>query len=131
MRADLGIALDAWEAFQQQAGRMTTRKITDAERDAWLLELFEPFMPYGQTYSPEQVFKSKAYRRIVDLYQGGQLGAGMDAVNDTVWGLLHATTQYIDHEKGRLRDNRLNAAWFGPGARLKEHAFALAEKLAV
>lgn len=130
VRADLGIALDAWETFQHKAGLMAARKITGAERDAWLLDLFEPFMPYGQTYSPEQVFKSKAYQRIVDLYQGGQLGAGMDAVNDTVWGLLHATTQYIDHEKGRIQDNRLNAAWFGPGARLKEHAFALAEKLA-
>jgi phage/plasmid-like protein (TIGR03299 family) len=130
LRADLGIARDAWESFQQKAGLMAARKITDAERDAWLLELFEPFMPYGQSYSPEQVFKSKAYARIVDLYQGGQLGAGMDAVNDTVWGLLHATTQYIDHEKGRLRDNRLDAAWFGSGARLKEHAFDLAEQLA-
>ena len=35
----------------------------------------------------------------------------------------------IDHEKGRMRDNRLNTAWFGPGARFKDHAFALAEKL--
>ena len=130
LRADLGIARDAWEAFQQKAGLMARRKITDAERDAWLLELFEPFMPYGQSYSPEQVFKSKAYHRIVDLYQGEQLGTGMEAVNDTVWGLLHATTQYIDHEKGRLRDNRLDAAWFGSGARFKEHAFDLAEKLA-
>lgn len=130
LRADLGIARDAWEAFQQKAGLMASRKITDAERDAWLLELFEPFMPYGQHYSPGQVFKSKAYHRIVDLYRGEQLGTGMEAVNDTVWGLLHATTQYIDHEKGRLRDNRLDAAWFGSGARFKEHAFDLAEKLA-
>lgn len=68
--------------------------------------------------------------RIVNLYQGGQLGAGMDAVNDTVWGLLQSTTQYIDHEKGRLQDNRLDAAWFGPGARFKERAFAMADKLA-
>ena len=130
VRADLGLALDAWEAFQQKAGLMAKRKLNDAERDQWLLELFEPFMPYGQTYSPEQVFKSKAYQRIVDLYQGEQLGAGQDAVNDSVWGLLQAAIQYVDHEKGRLQDNRLNAAWFGPGARFKEHAFALAEKLA-
>jgi hypothetical protein len=54
----------------------------------------------------------------------------MDAVNDTVWGLLQSTTQYIDHEKGRLQDNRLDAAWFGPGARFKERAFAMADKLA-
>ena len=37
VRADLGIALDAWETFQHKAGLMAARKITDAERDAWLL----------------------------------------------------------------------------------------------
>lgn len=129
VRADLGVALNSWEAFQRKAGLMAKCKITDAQMDAWLLELFEPCMPYGQTYSPEQVYKSKAYQRIVELYQGEQLGSGQEALKNTVWGLLHATTQYIDHEKGRIQDNRLDAAWFGPGAKFKEHAFALAKKM--
>lgn len=129
VRADLGIALDSWEAFKLKAGLMAKRKLTDEGVDAWLLELFEPHMPYGQTYSPEQVRKSKAYQRILELFRGDQLGTGQEAIDGTLWGLVHATTQYIDHEKGRLQDNRLDAAWFGPGARLKEHAFALAEKM--
>ena len=129
VRADLGIALDAWEAFQQKAGLMATRKLTDVETDAWLLDLFQPFMPYGQTFSPEQVRKSKGYRRITELFAGAQKGGGQDAIDQTLWGLLNATTEYIDHEKGRMQDNRLNAAWFGPGARFKDHAYQLAEKL--
>ena len=86
-------------------------------------------MPYGQTYSPEQVRKSKGYRRILDLFAGEMIGGTQDATDKTLWGLVNATTEYIDHEKGRMRDNRLNTAWFGPGARFKDHAFALAEKL--
>ncbi len=129
VRADLGIALDAWEAFQHKAGLMATRKLADAETDAWLLDLFQPFMPYGQTFSPEQVRKSKGYRRITELFAGAQKGGGQDAIDQTLWGLLNATTEYIDHEKGRMQDNRLNAAWFGPGARFKDHAYQLAEKL--
>lgn len=129
VRADLGIALDAWEEFQQKAGLMAQRKLTDLETDAWLQELFQPFMPYGQTYSPEQVRKSKGYRRILDLFAGEMIGGTQDATDKTLWGLVNATTEYIDHEKGRMRDNRLNTAWFGPGARFKDHAFALAEKL--
>ncbi|MCM8595173.1 DUF932 domain-containing protein [Accumulibacter sp.] len=129
VRADLGIALDAWEEFQHKAGLMARRKIDDVEADAWLQDLFKPFMPYGQTYSPEQVRKSKGYRRILDLFAGEQMGGAQDATDQTLWGLLNATTEYIDHEKGRLTDNRLNAAWFGPGARFKDHAFTLAEQL--
>lgn len=129
VRADLGIALDTWEEFQIKAGLMATRKLTDAETDAWLLDLFQPFMPYGQTYSPEQVRKSKGYRRIVELFAGAQKGGGQDAIDQTLWGLLNATTEYIDHEKGRMQDNRLTAAWFGPGAKFKDHAYQMAEKI--
>jgi phage/plasmid-like protein (TIGR03299 family) len=130
VRADLGIALDSWEAFQMQAGLMAKRKITDAEMDAYLQELLEPFIPYGTTYNPDKVRASKGYQRIVGLFQGGQYGAGQDAVKGTIWGLLNATTQYIDHEKGRLQDNRLEAAWFGPGAKIKDRAYEIAQKVA-
>jgi phage/plasmid-like protein (TIGR03299 family) len=123
VRADLGIALDAWDEFQHKAGLMAGRKLTDLETDGWLQDLFQPFMPYGQTYTPEQVRKSKGYRRIVELFAGEMIGGHQDATDQTLWGLLNATTEYIDHEKGRLQDNRLNAAWFGPGARFKDHAY--------
>ncbi len=131
VRADLGIALDAWDEFQQKAGLMASRKLTDRETDAWLQDLFQPFMPYGQSYTPEQVRKSKGYRRILELFAGEMIGGQQDATDRTLWGLLNATTEYIDHEKGRLQDNRLNAAWFGPGARFKDHAYQLAEKRVV
>jgi hypothetical protein len=67
--------------------------------------------------------------RILDLFHSEMIGGDQDAAKCTLWGLLNATTEYIDHEKGRLQDNRLNAAWFGPGARFKDHAYQLAEKL--
>jgi hypothetical protein len=38
------------------------------------------------------------------------IGGNQDATDQTLWGLVNATTEYIDHEKGRMRDNRLNAA---------------------
>lgn len=129
VRADLGIAIDTWEEFQHKAKLMARRKLTDKEADAWLQDLFQPFVPYGQTSSPEHVRKSKGYRRILELFNGAMIGGEQDATDQTLWGLLNATTEYIDHEKGRLQDNRLNTAWFGPGARFKDHAFALAEKL--
>jgi len=40
-------------------------------------------------------------------------------------------TEYADHEKGRIDDNRLDQAWLGVGAKLKNDAFELAMKAAV
>lgn len=122
VRQDLGIAINSWERFLADANRLAERKISDPEMDAFLLELIEP--PYGKSYTVEQVRSSKGYRRIAELFKGEQIGAGQDAIDGTAWGLLNATTQYIDHEKGRLPDNRLDNAWFGPGAAFKNKAMA-------
>lgn len=120
VRQQLGIALDSWDAFMIKANKLAKRKITDPEMDAFLLDLIEP--PYGKTYLPEQTRNTKGYQRILGLFKGGQLGAGQDAINGTAWGLLQATTQFVDHEQGRLPDNRLDNAWFGVGAKFKEKA---------
>lgn len=128
VKADLGIAADSWGLFKIKAERMAQRKISDYAADAWLQELLEPAT---QHMTDEQVRKTRGYQRIMDLFHGGQLGAGQDAIDGTVWGLLQATTQYVDHEKGRTDDGRLDAAWFGPGAKFKERAFELAELVAV
>jgi phage/plasmid-like protein (TIGR03299 family) len=125
---DLCIATDSWDAFILRATKMASKKVNDAEMDAYLQELIES--PYGKTYSPDQVRNSKAYQRIVALFKGGQLGAGQDAINSTAWGLLQATTQYVDHEQGRMASNRLEKAWFGPGAQFKERAMKAAVELA-
>lgn len=129
VRYELGISADSWDTFKTQAGLMAKRKMNDAATDAWLQELFAPFMPTGTSYSHEQVKKSMGYKRILDLFNGGQLGTGQDAIDGTLWGLLNATTQYIDHEKGRNQDNRVSEAWFGLGARMKAHAYKLAEEV--
>lgn len=129
VRADLSIAIDSWEEFQMKAGLMAKRKITDPEMDAYLQELLEPFIPYGTTYNPDKVRASKGYQRISALFHGGQMGADQDAVRGTLWGLVNACTQYVDHEKGRMQDNRLDSAWFGAGAKLKDRAYEIAEKV--
>ena len=126
-KADLGIATDSWSLFRLKAERMAGHKISDYAADAWVQELLEP---HTQHMTDEQVKKTRGYQRIMDLFHGGQLGTGQDAIDGTVWGLLQATAQYIDHEKGRTDDGRMDAAWFGPGAKMKERAFELADLVA-
>lgn len=120
VRQELHIALDSWDEFMIKANKLAKRKITDPEMDAFLLDLIEP--PYGKVYTADQTRNTKGYQRILSLFKGGQLGSGQDAINGTAWGLLQATTQFVDHEQGRLPDNRLDKAWFGVGAKFKEKA---------
>lgn len=125
VRQELGIALDSWEAFQIKANRMAKTKVNANVTDAFLQDLLEPFTDYTE----EQIKKSKGYQSILNLFHGGQLGTGQDAIDNTLWGLVQATTEYVDHARGKGADSRLNAAWFGQGAKLKERAFELAEKV--
>ena len=131
VRAELGIAMDSWEEFKMRADLMAHRKINPVEVDAYLQNLLEPFIPYGTVYNPEKVKASRGYQSIMALFTGKQIGTGQDAIDGTLWGLLNASTQYIDWEKGKDQDNRLNNAWFGTGAKIKDRAYEIAQKMVV
>lgn len=128
VRAELGIALNSWELFKFQANRMAKRTLLPAGADEFLIELFQSVTPM-KAIDPETVRKSKGYNRIMQLFNGDQRGSCMDAMNFTLWGMVNAVTEYVDHEQGRSQDNRLEQAWFGTGAKLKELAFEVAEEM--
>jgi hypothetical protein len=49
----------------------------------------------------------------------------------TAYGLLNAVTEFVDHERrARSTDHRLDSAWFGQGAALKQKALDQALLLA-
>jgi hypothetical protein len=73
----------------------------------------------------------KVLNHVFNLYIGDGMGASMASANDTAWGLVNAVTQYVDHERrARSSDNRLDSAWFGAGASIKQKALDEALTLA-
>ena len=52
-------------------------------------------------------------------------GAELPSAKSTAYGLLNAVTEFVDHERrARSTDNRLDSAWFGKGAQIKQRALS-------
>lgn len=73
----------------------------------------------------KEVRDSKAFQRIMGLFNGGAKGSNLPGVSGTAWGLLNAVTEYADHHvRSRTADNRFESSMFGVGANLKAEAEA-------
>ena len=65
----------------------------------------------------------RALKKVQALYEGQGHGSELDSASGTAWGLLNAVTEFVDHEKrARNQENRMDSAWFGQGASLKQRA---------
>jgi hypothetical protein len=72
----------------------------------------------------------RALKKVQDLFDGRGRGAELTAAKGTAWGLLCAVTEFVDHERrARNQENRLDSAWFGQGAALKQRALDQAMQL--
>ena len=70
----------------------------------------------------------RAIRGLDTLYECYQRAPG--AAPGTAYGLVQGVTRYIDHERGKNGDKRLQSAWFGQGDQMKQAAIEHATQLA-
>lgn len=119
VKAALNIGHKRFDQFISDGRKLAEKMITDAHAEEMVKLMFKD-------RGGEDVTKSKAYKNVMDLFHGGAMGSNLDGVEGTSWGLLNAVTQYVDHEKAnRSQDARLNSAWFGKGAAMKDNAFEI------
>jgi hypothetical protein len=80
---------------------------------------------------PEVLPNERALRKVQELYEGQGRGATLESSRGTAWGLLNAVTEYVDHERrARSNEYRMDSAWFGQGAVIKQRALSAALQLA-
>jgi hypothetical protein len=80
---------------------------------------------------PEVLPNERALRKVQELYEGRGRGSQLESARGTAWGLLNAVTEYVDHERrARSNEYRLDSAWFGQGAQIKQRALDAALQLA-
>ena len=121
----LGVGASAWDAFAEKAQALTTRKVNRLDVTKYLIDVL------GDRNAPiaEQP-NEKALKSVIDMFAGQGKGSTLSSAEGTAWGLVNAVTEYVDHHRrARSQDYRLDSAWFGQGASIKEKAWLEALKL--
>ena len=122
----LGLGLSSWETFVEDMRQLAERKINKFEAMNYLVNVL------GDSSVPlNEQPNAKAIQSVYSLFSGQGKGSDMASASNTAWGLLNGVTEFVDHSRrARSQDNRLDSAWFGVGAAIKERAFHEALKLA-
>ena len=129
VKKQLGIAVSQWENFMYRMKTLSERKVKSHEAMNYFLKVL------CQTDSlPDQaavLTNERALKKVQSMYEGQGHGAELASASGTAWGLLNAVTEFVDHEKrARSQEFRLDSAWFGQGASLKQRALQHALQLA-
>ena len=118
VKQQLGIGITSWQRFITDMRKLSEKPVHPFEARCFLVDLIgDPALPFHSQPN------SKALKRMFDLFAGQGMGSNLASANDTAFGLLNAVTQFVDHERrARSDDNRLDSAWFGAGAAIKQKA---------
>jgi phage/plasmid-like protein (TIGR03299 family) len=118
VKKQLGVSVSSWDQFRYQMKTLSERKVKSNEVEQFLKRIFVGILDKQGTPGTERTIQ-----KVKALYEGKGRGAELDSSKGTAFGLLNAVTQYVDHERrARSVDHRLDSAWFGQGAILKQKA---------
>ena len=129
VKKQLGVAVSQWDGFMYRMRTLSERKVKSHEA----LNYFLRVLCNSDTAqdSGRGLVNERALKKVQAMYEGHGRGAELDAAKSTAWGLLCSITEYVDHEKrSRGPEYRLDSAWFGQGAVLKQRALDEALALA-
>lgn len=129
VKRQLGVSVSAWDDFIYRLKHLADRRVSYKEADRFFESVFlNPHAPV----SPNGVRAGeRAMKAAHELYYGKGMGAYLPSSRNTAYGLVNAVTEFVDHQRrARSDDHRLDSAWFGQGANLKQKALEQATALA-
>jgi len=127
VKESLGIGLSAWDHFIGDIKALSRRPVSADEARQYFAEVLDEPRQEGED---DITVASRAMQQLSVLYAGGGMGSLLSSSRHTAWGLVNAVTEYVDHRRrARSQDYRLDSAWFGQGAQLKDKALQQALQL--
>jgi len=129
VKRQLGIAVSHWDEFMYRMKALSERKVKPETAHEYFRRVLA--YPSGSAKDgPVAATNERAVKVATELFSGRGKGSNLASASGTAWGLVNAVTEFVDHERrARSDDHRLDAAWFGAGATLKEKAWEEALRL--
>lgn len=149
VKQQLGISVRAWDEHMYEMKQLTQRKVTQGEAAAYFDAVFnntsmsvadqeENIIQFYCNIATPNPTKEKpepngrAMTKVMNMFNGQGRGAELSSAKDTAYGLLCSITEFADHERRAMStDHRLDSAWFGAGAALKQRGLEQALRLVV
>ena len=145
IKQQLGISVRAWEDHMYEMKQLSQRKVTQTEAAAYfdavfnntslsmpeqedgIIQFYRNVAMQAQSNNPATKADNKtepngrAMSKVMTMFNGQGRGAELSSAKDTAYGLLCSITEFADHERRAMsQDHRLDSAWFGAGAGLKQ-----------
>ncbi|EMC7873484.1 DUF932 domain-containing protein [Acinetobacter baumannii] len=139
IKQQLGISVRAWDEHMYEMKQLSQRKVTQQEAAAYFDAVFNNttmsatdqeesiIQYYLKAASMDKKSNSKsepngrAMSKAMTMFNGQGRGAELSSAKDTAYGLLCSITEFVDHERRAISmDHRMDSAWFGMGATIKQ-----------
>ena len=137
VKQQLGISVRAWDEHMYEMKQLTQRKVSQQEAKAYfdavfnnstmsisdpeenIIQFYRNVAHQAQEKKPEP--NGRAMNKALEMFNGQGRGADLSSSKDTAYGLLCSITEFVDHERRAMStDHRLDSAWFGAGAGVKQ-----------
>ena len=126
----LGLARQFYDDAEEQIQRLANHYPSVRQLDEYFRQVY-PDSSDGESSRTKNV-----RQEMLQLFEQG-IGHDMPEIRHTTWTALNAVTEFVDHYRSTRgksamdrSSNRLESAWFGSGAKLKERAWEMAVKMA-
>lgn len=152
IKQQLGISVRAWDEHMYEMKQLSQRKVTQqeaasyfdavfnntnlsiAEQDESIIQFYRNVARPQPTHSSRADNKAepngRAMSKVMTMFNGHGRGAELASAKDTAYGLLCSITEFVDHERRAIStDHRMDSAWFGAGANLKQRGLEQALRL--
>lgn len=147
VKQQLGISVRAWDEHMYEMKQLSQRKVTQSEAAAYfdavfnnttmsIVEQDDNIIQFYRDVATQANSKekpepnSKSMSKAMEMFNGQGRGASLSSAKDTAYGLLCSMTEFIDHERRAMSiDHRLDSAWFGAGAMMKQRGLEQALRL--
>ncbi len=130
VKADLGIesAVSNFQTTLAAMRKLAEKRIKDSDAIRIACELVKPgYLTEDDAKARQRVENSKPVAAICERFLDRKaIGMEYDGYNGTAWGMLNSVTEYVDHAaRAKNADTRMDSAFFGRGAAMKERAYSV------